>query len=1077
MALTNIFYVGVILTVVDYASSNLLKGSIEVAAEQQSYQNCNNYNLIYNPGSLSGSTSCYETSNSAGWDFWCNTGGQSLISGFGVDGTTVVVDIDCNTYTIQPPDVPLSRCAQNLFTATAGNVYTLTCDVPCAGSCTPSKFGNLWVSCGTSQVVGSVMYGGVDYSLTTSLSPPGVNLGPGNWYWPMCKGRKGPCLIGNLNRNVAYSVTCAADTYCHDDEASCKPKSDGTMSLVCSSAIQFIGMLTNLATGLSADISSCVMLNGPCVVSGLSPSATYALTCAGVCPSNLQSYGSNELCVSKTTMRYDLWCHDGNILGFGPVGSSGTIPYSCASMVQPFPDTGLNRCNYFQIVPGVLYQLQCDTTPCQPGTLCRASSFGTLYATCPSQHLVVSVTAASGLYNYALLGSSNGWPPCAGLQGPCMVGGLNPTQQYVVTCQSTFPQCTDSSGPCTASSDGHLTIACDTSKLYFGQPPVIGAFLTDSGVTRVSTSCIGTSGPCDVSGLLGSKTYTVACTSVCITKATRACVATSPSMSLVCTPGTSTVIQSFTRKGSLISLLNPAIGCSANQQSCVGTAAIPALFGTAYVLTCGPVAPVTCSDAAASCTPNAAGELSLVCSSAKNYIGRLYNVGTGATMPLQSCAAQLGATACTVNGLSTTSTYKLQCGPACPLSYIVYVPALNSGSITGVAYCVSTSSVINFDAWCNTAGRSYITSWGLVGTSPTSPAAALPVACFSQSPPDNPSNGLSHCSTILSTVVGNLYEVRCDVPCTTNGCVSTASDFGNIFVSCPSGSLISAVSRSGDSTNYALRPAGDWSPCYGSPGPCQVSGLTPGVQYTLTCAALASCTDKSTCSPSSLGALFVSCSDPAQHLGALKSSPNTVVSMGSCFGKTGSCMITGLNPQVQYSLLCGSVCDQYALQFGPLSSPPYVGKSYCLAQSTNSRYGLWCNAQGNALITGFGVVGTTQVVTAYCSTLTTPAPDTGFSRCGGPFSMVSGNFYELTCGVPCFPGVACYPSDFGNLFVECSGTTAKVVSLTTPSTGTTNYALVKKGWKWACAAQTGHYPNRCMVDALNPTLPYYLTCA
>lgn len=1061
-----------------FSVDHLLTNSTEMLAAQ-SYPNCNTYNLIYNPtSSVSGSVSCYATSNSVNWDFWCNTGAQSLISGFGIDGTTVVVDIDCNTYIVLPPDVPLSRCPQNTFNAYAGNVYTLTCDAPCSGSCTPSKFGNLWVSCGTKQVVGSVMAGGVDYSTTTSLSPLGVNLGPGNWYWPMCKGRKGPCMIGNLNRNIAYSVTCAADTYCHDDEASCTPQSDGSMSLVCSNPIQFIGMLKDTKTGLSVDITNCLVQNGPCRVTGLSTTTTYSLTCAGSCPENLQSFGASELCVSRISSRYDVWCHDGNILGFGPVGSPAVMPYACTNYAQPFPDTGLNRCSQFYISPNVLYVMECDITPCQPGALCRPTSSGNMYATCPSQHVIVSVKAATGLTDYAQMSGSDGWPKCANQQGPCLVTGLSPTQQYVVTCQSVFPQCSDSSGPCTPTTDGFLTVLCDTSKLYFGQPPVVGAITTDGGATSVTTACIGTSGPCDVSGLSRSKQYSVTCTSVCMTSGTRSCVATSPLISLVCSPGSSTTVSSFTRKGSVISLLG-SNGCNAGRPSCVGPAAVPALFGTAYTLSCASVTPVTCTDAVSSgCTPNAAGVLRLSCSDSTMYLGRLYETATGATVSLQSCAAKLGNPPCSVYGLSPSSKYTLQCGPACPMSYIVFDPAQHGGSITGVSYCVSTVSVINFDVWCNTAGKSYITSWGLVGTSPSSPTAVLPVGCFNQSPPDYPTNGLSHCSTILSTVVGNLYVMRCDVPCTTNGCVSTASDFGNIFVQCPYGTLINSVTRSGDSTNYALRAAGDWSPCYGSSGPCQVGGLAPGVQYTLACAALASCTDKTPCVPSSQGALFVSCSNPALYLGALKSSPNTIASMGACFGKTGSCLVSGLNPLVQYTLVCGPVCDQYNLQVGPISASPYVGKSFCLAQSTSSRYSLWCNAKGKALITGFGPVGTTSVVSSYCGTLTPPAPDSGYSRCGGPFSIASGSFYELTCGEICFPGAACYPSDFGNLYVECPiGSTTKVTSLTTPSTGTKNYALIKNRWTWACISQTGHVPYRCMVDQLNPTLPYYLTCA
>lgn len=96
-----------------------------------SFPACNNVNMIYNPttpGAYSAKVFCQATTSSNAWEFWCNTGGKGLISGYGIAGTRRVVNIDCTTYTPPAPDVPLSRCPQDVFTAVAGNVYELTCD-------------------------------------------------------------------------------------------------------------------------------------------------------------------------------------------------------------------------------------------------------------------------------------------------------------------------------------------------------------------------------------------------------------------------------------------------------------------------------------------------------------------------------------------------------------------------------------------------------------------------------------------------------------------------------------------------------------------------------------------------------------------------------------------------------------------------------------------------------------------------------------------------------------------------------------------------------------------------------------
>lgn len=90
----------------------------------------------------------------------------------------------------------------------------------------------------------------------------------------------------------------------------------------------------------------------------------------------------------------------------------------------------------------------------------------------------------------------------------------------------------------------------------------------------------------------------------------------------------------------------------------------------------------------------------------------------------------------------------------------------------------------------------------------------LSADCYPQVPADAPANnGMGHCSTILSTIFGNLYQLTCDIPCKSSGRVTTPSPFGNIYVSCSENTYVTAVTRvtgGGSSTNYATIPSGSW---------------------------------------------------------------------------------------------------------------------------------------------------------------------------------------------------------------------------------------------------------------------------
>ena len=89
------------------------------------------------------------------------------------------------------------------------------------------------------------------------------------------------------------------------------------------------------------------------------------------------------------------------------------------------------------------------------------------------------------------------------------------------------------------------------------------------------------------------------------------------------------------------------------------------------------------------------------------------------------------------------------------MTYIEYI-APPRGPYIGTAECVATDGIVNFDAWCSTSGKSYITGFGVMGT-----PAVLPSACYELGGPSDNVNGLSHCSIIFKTIIGNLYQLTC----------------------------------------------------------------------------------------------------------------------------------------------------------------------------------------------------------------------------------------------------------------------------------------------------------------------------
>lgn len=115
-----------------------------------------------------------------------------------------------------------------------------------------------------------------------------------------------------------------------------------------------------------------------------------------------------------------------------------------------------------------------------------------------------------------------------------------------------------------------------------------------------------------------------------------------------------------------------------------------------------------------SCLSNAAGELYVQCSDPSHYFGQLVSVVKGNAESLQSCTGKSGAQKCRLVGLLSVSHYRITCAPPCGMSTIIFDVPIPT-AIVGSVMCVAVESVINFDAWCNTGGKSLITGFGVVG--------------------------------------------------------------------------------------------------------------------------------------------------------------------------------------------------------------------------------------------------------------------------------------------------------------------------------------------------------------------------
>lgn len=256
-----------------------------------------------------------------------------------------------------------------------------------------------------------------------------------------------------------------------------------------------------------------------------------------------------------------------------------------------------------------------------------------------------------------------------------------------------------------------------------------------------------------------------------------------------------------------------------------------------------PVSPGgVCYETSKACAASSSGSLQLACTSfaTGKVIGRLIDQSNLYDVAIKACTGQ--TTACTMTGLSPSTTYTLQCVPVCDQYTMQLQPFQFNSGYSGKSYCYAKQYSGGYNVWCNSnpTGVSLITGFGVAGYYSKTSVQVIHY-CSTVS-----GQSFYRCGGPFYIYPSNVYELTCNPIVLGQGSSIIPSDFGTAFVQCPAPSKVDTVTTPGDPTNYALL-AKNWPfPCRGwssaiffydkvTPKPCLVGNLDPAKVYTLTC--------------------------------------------------------------------------------------------------------------------------------------------------------------------------------------------------------------------------------------------------